>query len=495
MVSENNSSSPVDTAKQSPNVDIVTFSNGQYWKDNLTNNDFLYLYRRNGIGKKIIRMFKNDMFKHKTIIDDNKYDDLREQYNMDEVVKLAHTNASVSGWSLIYLDYGDVVNTADYDTDAPVNKVPTSLYVIPRAWIKEDSKQEGQDHDRNYYEISQASGSTFKIHESRILRVNVNDEESSLFESSYNSLWTADNALWSTGQALWRFGQGFPVITIKDPEDVVDEATGQTMSEAQYLKSKGLLRNINSQTGFIGDERYNFDFKGAEGKALKPAEFWEIILEWISMSVDIPKDVLRGASAGAVTGSQTNLEIYYSTVHSKQTNEVTPIYKDIFNLLNIALKDTDFIYLPVFEQSQEQQSITFKTDNEGLAISIQNGILTKEQSFDILQRRHPYLKLESYEVEPSEPIPTNNTNQPNIDSNDKDDHDVLDPNLDIKHIMNQHKDDSPCNCGCNDAASLEDSPLPNSVQKTESKYMKDMFKQYKETNKSVFNILDALNTD
>jgi len=466
-----NDTLPVDKAKKSPGAKSLTVVNANYWKKVLSNTDFLEIYSRQGMGRKILNKYQGEIFKKGFVSNNDEFTRLREEFNMDAITSTSWKCSSISGYALVYVGYSDVNTVADRATPAPTNGVVDYFYVIPESWVETDIKQNYEDEDKELYKIYTASGSKFPVHESRIIRVRINDEESSFYEPIYNSLQVADNMLWSSGQAMFRAGQGFPVITVNNPQDTIDGA-GNPISEISELIDNGILRDINSQTGFISDDRYTFDFKGAEGKALKPTEYWELCLDNISAGSGIPKDILRGVSAGAVTGSEVNERDLSASVRSKQVEEVQPIYEALAARFGLDLTDEDFDWLPTFEENRKEQSETFKLDVEAFDIATRSGLISQSDASNNLSNRHPWLKLED------EPVEIN-----------------PDKNLDSKHVCSQHNVSDEDVKKSLDVAIKEGSTLPKPIQVTEKKYLRDMAKQYANTGKLIANVFEAFNTD
>lgn len=474
---------PVDNAKVSPGRNFRFISRGKYWTQDLDNNDFLRMFRRHGIGNKIIMKKNSDIFKNGYELNDDHANTILHEYNVDSIVSFAHLNAEISGFSLIYIAYPDVQKIADYANPAPSNTIPVFFYVIPKAWIQEDIKKKGQNDDSDFYRIYQESGSGFNIHKSRIIRVKNNDMEMSTFEPAFDALNVAENILWGAGQTIWRSAQGFPVITVDDPKMITD-ADGNTKSEIDILTAEGVLKDINSETGFIGDSRYNFDFKGAEGKAIKPGEYWNINLDIIGASVNIPKDILVGVSAGAVTGSEVNLREYYSEIASIQVNKIEPVFKELLKLFNIIVDDLEFIWNPVFEQTQQEQATTLKTDAEALNIALSGSIIDKNEYRDTLRSRHEWIKINDG------PAPDNPTSQTIIGPNP-----LFQSNNSITSVRKQYDVSDNDIVDSLKQSINEGSALPRSTQKIEKQFIKTVGDQYSQTSNAIKNIFADLNSD
>jgi hypothetical protein len=63
----------------------------------------------------------------------------------------------------------------------------------------------------------------------------------------------------------------------------------------------------------------DFDFKGAQGAALNPEPFFDTNTKQIAKATGIPKSILEGAEAGALTGSEKNDQQYYKKISGEQS--------------------------------------------------------------------------------------------------------------------------------------------------------------------------------
>jgi hypothetical protein len=62
----------------------------------------------------------------------------------------------------------------------------------------------------------------------------------------------------------------------------------------------------------------DFEFKGAQGSALNPEPFFDTNTKQIAKATGIPKCILEGAEAGALTGSEKNDQQYYKKISGIQ---------------------------------------------------------------------------------------------------------------------------------------------------------------------------------
>ena len=376
----------IDIRLKSPQQKISAFANNQFWKRNLTNNDYLLLYNRQGIGFKALNKRANDLFDTNFNTKNQKMADAIEQYNLHNLNLFSYLNAQISGYCLIFIAYADGKN---YSEKVAGNPGIDYFYSITITWIQQDKFYNNQIND--YYEIYRADGSTFKIHETRVIRYARNPNELSAFKPAYNALFVCDNVLWSIGQAIFRVGQGFPHLKINEPE--IFTVNGVQTNEVEIVKNTGVMKDINSETGLITDNRYNLEFVGAGGVALRPKEYWDICFTSACIALEIPRQLIEGVSAGAVTGSETNLKDYYSDLSAIQKREIQPLYKIQMGLLGIPVNDTDFQWNPLFELSQKELSEALNQDSMSFERLINAGVLSAEHAGKILSEKYQEFKI------------------------------------------------------------------------------------------------------
>ena len=233
-VNESNIQKTSDTTLDSPGE--ISVVSAKFWKQDLDNNDFLSKYQRKGIVFRTIKDEVSLMFKNGWTSNDEKAVAISEEFDFDSYVKFAWKNALISGYSLIYVDYGDVMSETDYETDAPSNTNAISYYVLPRAWVSRDRYYNQEVH--NNYEIYKNDGSSFKIHQSRIIRVRADPDEIGKIQAAFDSIDVLDNVLWGIGQTMYRSGSGFPVMKINNSNSIVNIPGSSTkMTRMQYYQN------------------------------------------------------------------------------------------------------------------------------------------------------------------------------------------------------------------------------------------------------------------
>ena len=487
-MAKNQSTPPVNVNLESPlTTDCVLIKNKNFWKKTLEYKDLLYMYTRKGIVYRVINKENDLMFKKPVKIDDEFADSIRHDLDFDSYLKVARKYAEVGGFSLIYLDYGDISTDDSYNIQAPTNKVPEELYVISRGWVWEDIYH--NQEQRTYYTLVRANGQTIKVHESRIMRVRLNDEEISRIEPAYDSCQVMDNVMWGMGQSMFRAGTGFPVLKIKGGSEKIKVGNVQT-TKIKEAKNSGIMNDFNSETGFIIDSEDELKFEGAAGKALDPTSYYDKTFQQVAVDLGLPVDILRGVASGAVTGSETNLREFYSDLKAKQISQIQPLYNQLFLYWDIELEDEQYIWEPIWELSKKEISDNLKTDIDILNTSLSSGFISKEYAIEYLNSNYPQMCFEDNEVEVKENImlnPSQTTSNVGGDTNS------LNKNLVSSHVRFQYGMSDSKVKDALDIADKEQSALPKSIQKLEKGLRKEMTKVYSDMSKEILEVSKRLN--
>ena len=131
------------------------------------------------------------------------------------------------------------------------------------------------------------------------------------------------NMRWGEYETIFRYGAGFPVFTFP----------WATKEQIQAWIAAGNVANLNARGFFVaGEEGETVEFIGTKGTALNPGDYNTMALEALSMATRIPKDVLRGASAGTISGSEVNERAKYQMISSEQSL-VEPVVRELINRL------------------------------------------------------------------------------------------------------------------------------------------------------------------
>lgn len=165
------------------------------------------------------------------------------------------------------------------------------------------------------YRIEQSGVSRrFRLHYTRAIHVATRLLEhdwkgKSVLDCAWDDIVTLQNERWSMGQTLYRYGSGFPDL----------EFTGAEKAKLQEFIDSGGMNNIFQRSFFVHNEKQKIDFKGVGGVALDPMNYYLPVMESISLATGIPLAILRGAQAGALTGSEVNEREYQGLISDEQS--------------------------------------------------------------------------------------------------------------------------------------------------------------------------------
>jgi phage-related protein (TIGR01555 family) len=119
--------------------------------------------------------------------------------------------------------------------------------------------------------------------------------------------------------------------------------------------------NLNANKYFVHNENQSLDFKGAGATALNPGNYLQPSMEAISGGTGIPEPILKGAQAGALTGSEVNERSYFKMVSDVQTCWEDILRQLINAILKIKYGDSEIPeyavkWNPSFELTEEEKT-------------------------------------------------------------------------------------------------------------------------------------------
>jgi len=354
---------------------------GELWSSNITNSMCKKAYERMGITRKLVDKLAGDVFDNWFKIKSSN-PKLPEEVNtvfknlkLKYYLKQARTVGIVEGYAALALGFND-----EAELDKPVQGATKLEYVsllapadITKFILDEDLNSETFG-ELIGIDVRVGKGSTKTIHSSRFIYLPVNVYGNSikgigLVRPAYNYLTVVENVIWSTGQAFYRYASGFPHIQKKGGK-------GIDTIKAQW-------KEVNSLTGWASDENTKIEFVGARAVSLDPEQYFRVAIESVAMAFDIPYQVVVGAAAGAVTGSEMNLMDYYSDISSKQDIDFTPIIVRLIKILQeikqVSQGDSFIEWNSLWEMDAKEKAEIEKINAETQKIQIEAGIRDPEK--------------------------------------------------------------------------------------------------------------------
>jgi len=232
---------------------------------------------------------------------------------------------------------------------------PKTKFSIQSYDTDEESIQLGKP---KIYDIRRGSNITsIQAHYSRLLHIATNIDEDPIWGKSrvdgiYDDSTGYRNLRWAQYQAWWRVGTGFAHMTFPNA----------TRDQIQTWIKSGYFNDIFTRAFFVsGQGKEDIQFKGVANNLVNPTPFNDTALHNFSMGTGIPKNLLIGAQAGSISGSQTNLTAYDKLISGEQ-ELAEPFVRALINTL-MDLGQIDFdretkeykvIWAPTFEKSKRE---------------------------------------------------------------------------------------------------------------------------------------------
>ena len=223
------------------------------------------------------------------------------------------------GWSIIIVGFVDHAKSLMDPIENPQEIRDLAVYSPLSFSVQGSDEDKEPDSPRFglpvFYTLNRGgSVGQEKVHFTRVIHVATRLIDhayvgQSVLEPLYDDVTVWRNVRWGLGQTLFRYGSGFPDIELQGAtKPLIDE----------FLASKQ-MEGVNSRTFFVHNERQKLEFKGLAGRALDPAPYCTPIMESFSMGSGIPLAILRGAQAGALTGSDVNEREYFKVISACQS--------------------------------------------------------------------------------------------------------------------------------------------------------------------------------
>jgi hypothetical protein len=327
------------------------------------------------------------------------------------------------GWAIIVLGYEDDAATLA----EPASNIKGIQEI--KAYGPTQISQVDEDKDPNsvryglptYYHIMRTGElGTLKVHYTRCIHfatrlIDHDWKGKSTLDAIWDDLTTLRNIRWGMGQTMYRYGSGFPDITF----------TGAESQDIENWISSGAFSELSARTYFAHNEDQLLEFKGLEGHALNPMNYYLPPMEHISCGSGIPLAIIRGVQAGALTGSETDTANLWSMISSEQS-AYEPGIRQLINALTGQESDYTFNWKGGFEldeQKKQQIALTraqeldilwsfYKRNEIRKMIDPDASELSAEEGGDDLKGKsngpQPEIKINPLTGQPIEPSPFGN---------------------------------------------------------------------------------------
>lgn len=227
----------------------------------------------------------------------------------------------IYGWSLLAGAFTDATKPADLKKPLRVGSELKQLNVYNKTNVRVVSKDLDEMSPRFgqpvIYELNRGNGILTEIHFSRVCTIPDDIATArSVLDGVWDDMTCGRNIRWGVSQYIYRIGSAFPVVGFP---------AGTTIKQLQAYDASNAFRDLMSRTHILTAQNstqentgMTFEFKGAAGATLDPTNFFKTNDEQISKASGIPQPSLVGAQAGAVTGSEVNMQSKYKVVSRDQ---------------------------------------------------------------------------------------------------------------------------------------------------------------------------------
>jgi phage-related protein (TIGR01555 family) len=335
----------------------------------LNEEDLLFAVRREPVAHRTIFQVAHDIFNKWFTVEeiaekpDPKWsrevakalDDL----NAKAVFTMAAVYERLFGWSFIALTYVDHGEDISKPVERPQEIRELVAYSSLKASIQSTDENKDAKSERFglpvLYTLRRSGVAQTKLHFSRAIHwatrlLDHSWKGLSVLEVLYDDLTVFRNERWGLGQTLFRYGSGFPDVTV----------TGAKKKDIDELESSQQFKNLQARTYFLHGDDKELEFKGLAGKALNPEPYVKPVIESLSCGSRIPEAILRGAEAGALTGSEVNEREYFGFISSLQTLYEPYIWDLIDRLMETGqirkVNDYRIVWLSGLELSEKDKA-------------------------------------------------------------------------------------------------------------------------------------------
>ena len=228
------------------------------------------------------------------------------------------------------------------------------------------------------YEVTTKGGNK-TVHASRLwplVSASLDDDEpTSILYSLADQLYLMGNQDWAFGQLPWKYAAGFNVAYL--PNDATDPEYDEF--EADFFPNENNLYVIRK--GPTPELSYDFEFKYPGGH-VDPKEYTARMWDEVAGGSGIPKCILFGTEAGAVTGSEINVRDYMKTIARLREQRFEWLLRKLYPIL----REHNDIDIPE-DVVDEWPSVWELNDNEQAELDVKRAraIHTTAMTYKILK--------------------------------------------------------------------------------------------------------------
>lgn len=286
--------------------------------------DLLWAVQNEPVSHFLVHLMSRDVFDNWFTVDDSKTEG--PDPALDEKVQILLTKVKAKqaflktleydrlyGKALLVGGFNDAQSEEDLAMPLSANAELLELGVFHKYGIVREERNEDPDSEAYgetlRYELDRGKGHRFTVHTTRCYLLSKLGY--SVLQPVWGDLTSLRNVRWSLGQTMYRVGSGFAVIKIP---------TAASPEQLKKWAESGNFTDIMHRTFILLGKDMEFKFEGAAQAVVDPQPFYQGTLEAISIGSGVPEPILRGAQAGALTGSEVNERKYFKLISSIQSD-------------------------------------------------------------------------------------------------------------------------------------------------------------------------------
>jgi len=335
----------------------------------LNEDDLLFAVRREPVAHRTVFQVAHDIFNKWFTVEEvaenpdpnwsREVAKVLDDLNAKAVFTMAAVYERLFGWSFVALTYVDHGKDISKPVDSPQEIRELVAYSSLQASVQGSDEDKDPKSERFglpvLYTLRRSGAAQTKLHFSRAIHwatrlVDHSWKGMSVLEILYDDITVWRNERWSLGQTLFRIASGFLDIILH----------GATKKQIEDFILQNELANLNTKTFLVHGDDKTAQFIGPAGKALNPEPYVKPVIESLSCGSRIPEAILRGAQAGALTGSEVNEREYFGFISSLQALYEPYIWDLIDRLMKTGqirkVNDYRIVWLSGLELSEKDKA-------------------------------------------------------------------------------------------------------------------------------------------
>ncbi len=322
--------------------------------------ELLLLYRDDPMSQASIKKKSKDLFEagFEIIGAEQELKEEMEKFIRDKDVRMAWQFSRAARDALIYgngfleIEFQNDVNVDDAAAEPIGDDIPALHNINPENIVViEDDRVDSETYGRitGYFSMPPTGGiahtNTFltvtethqniyarrgkRLHPDRIIHIMFDTVGDS--NTGISSLEPAFNIMKSKIAA----DQALGVIITRFSKPILEAIIKKGAKPGEIRKAQRMLSAMNKTPDKISyiahDEFLEFKIPGMGNKALRPKEYYDILIDQLSIQFGVPKRLLIGTEAGTISGSELNLVAYFQSIESDQKTVIKPLIMQLLN--------------------------------------------------------------------------------------------------------------------------------------------------------------------